>query len=103
MPSLSRSEVEHIAKLAKLELSEEELGLYTEQLGRVLEHFSSMAALDTTGVPPTVSPRHLEETLGHGLRADEPRPSLDRDEALGEAPEAADGYFRVPRMSDEDP
>lgn len=103
MPSLSRSEVEHIAQLARLELSEDELGLYTEQLGRVLEHFSSMAALDTTGVPPTVSPRHLEETLGEGLRADEPRPSLDRDEALREAPEAADGYFRVPRMSDEAP
>lgn len=103
MSSLSRSEVEHIAQLARLELSEDELDLYTEQLGRVLEHFSSMAALDTTGVPPTVSPRKFDETLGEGLRADEPRQSLTQDEALREAPEAADGYFRVPRMSDEGP
>jgi aspartyl-tRNA(Asn)/glutamyl-tRNA(Gln) amidotransferase subunit C len=101
MSSLSRAEVEHIAQLARLELGEDELGLYTEQLGRVLEHFSGMAALDTTGVPPTVSPRHLEGALGDGLRADEPRPSLDREEALREAPEAVDGHFSVPRMSDE--
>jgi aspartyl-tRNA(Asn)/glutamyl-tRNA(Gln) amidotransferase subunit C len=101
MGPLLRSEVEHVARLARLELAEDELDLYTEQLGRVLEHFSSMAALDTTGVPPTVSPRHLESTSETGLREDVPRPSLDRDEALREAPAAEDGYFGVPRVSDD--
>lgn len=101
MPSLSRTEVEHIARLARLELADDEVDLYTQQLGRVLDHFASMASIDTTDVPPTVSPPHLTEAHEAALRPDIVRPSLDRDEVLQQAPDSADGYFRVPQMSDE--
>jgi aspartyl-tRNA(Asn)/glutamyl-tRNA(Gln) amidotransferase subunit C len=103
MPSLPRTEVEHIAALARLELAEDEVTLYAQQLGKVLDHFASMAKVDTADVPPTVSPQHVVEERGAGLRSDVARPSLDREEALRPAPDFVDGYFRVPRMSDDTP
>ena len=89
---LSRDDVLHVARLARLELSDDEVDLFTEQLAAVLEHAADVAALDTSGVPPTAHPLPLENVL----RADEVRPSLDRDEVLREAPEAEDGRFKVP-------
>jgi aspartyl-tRNA(Asn)/glutamyl-tRNA(Gln) amidotransferase subunit C len=93
--TLARAEVERIAALARLALSEEELALFGRQLGDILAWANAIQDLDTAGVPPT------GPVAGDArLRADEPRPSLSRDEALGGAPDADRdaGLFRVPRV-----
>jgi aspartyl-tRNA(Asn)/glutamyl-tRNA(Gln) amidotransferase subunit C len=96
---ISREDVAHVAHLARLELSDDELETYTEQLGAILDHAQDVAALDTSGVPPTAHPLPLENVL----RADVVRPSLDRDEVLAQAPAAEGAFFRVPRILGEDP
>ena len=97
--SISRADVAHVARLARLELTDEELETFTEQLGAVLEHARDVASLDTAGVPPTAHPL----PLGNVLRDDEPVPSLDRDEVLAQAPQAEADRFRVPRILGEAP
>jgi len=89
---LSRDDVLHVARLARLELSDEEVDRFTGQLAAVLEHAADVAALDTSGVPPTAHPLPLENVL----RDDLVRPSLDRAEVLREAPDVEDGRFKVP-------
>lgn len=89
---LSRDDVLHVARLARLDLSEEEVDRYTDQLAAVLGHAADIEALDTSGVPPTAHPLPLENVL----REDEVGPSLDRDEVLDQAPSAESGRFRVP-------
>ena len=89
---LSRDDVLHVAKLARLQLTDEEVDLFTEQLAAVLEHAADVEALDTSGVPATAHPLPLENVL----RDDVVTPSLDRDEVLREAPETEDGRFKVP-------
>jgi len=89
---LSRDDVLHVARLARLTLSDEEVERYTEQLSAVLDHAADVAALDTSGVPPTAHPLPLENVL----RDDVVEPSLDRDEVLAEPPATEDGRFRVP-------
>jgi aspartyl-tRNA(Asn)/glutamyl-tRNA(Gln) amidotransferase subunit C len=89
---LTRDDVLHVATLARLALTDEEVDLFTQQLGAVLEHAAGVSALDTTGVPPTAHPIPLENVL----REDEVRPGLDRAEVLAEAPAAESGRFRVP-------
>ena len=91
---ITRRDVEHVARLARLELSDDEIELFTEQLGVILEHAAKVSALDTADVAPTAHPVPLTNVL----RADEPRPCLDRDEVLAQAPAAEDGRFRVPRI-----
>ncbi|NPA93380.1 MAG: Asp-tRNA(Asn)/Glu-tRNA(Gln) amidotransferase subunit GatC [Chloroflexi bacterium] len=90
--SLTRAEVEHIAQLARLELTDEEIEQYREQLSDVLEYVARLQGLDTSGIPPTASvlpPRTV-------LREDQPRPSLPREDVLANAAETQDGQFRVP-------
>ncbi|MGD2155807.1 MAG: Asp-tRNA(Asn)/Glu-tRNA(Gln) amidotransferase subunit GatC [Anaerolineales bacterium] len=89
---LTIAEVEHIAELARLELTEEEISRYREQLSTVLDYFEQMQAVDTTGVPPTSSVLLAESSL----RADEPKPGLDLQELLRNAPEVESDQFRVP-------
>jgi aspartyl-tRNA(Asn)/glutamyl-tRNA(Gln) amidotransferase subunit C len=96
MPRITRAEVEHVARLARLALTEEEIEQYTGQLEAILEHAAQVAALDTHDVPPTSHPLPLLNVL----RADVPQPSLDREEVLAMAPAAEDGRFRVPRIMD---
>jgi aspartyl-tRNA(Asn)/glutamyl-tRNA(Gln) amidotransferase subunit C len=96
---ITRADVEHVAALARLALTDEEIGRFTEQLGVILEHAARVEALDTEGVAPTAHPLPLLNVL----RADEPRHCLDRDEVLAEAPAAEDGRFRVPRILGEAP
>jgi aspartyl-tRNA(Asn)/glutamyl-tRNA(Gln) amidotransferase subunit C len=96
---LTRADVEHVARLARLALSEEEVDRFTTQLAAILEHAAQIAALDTAGVAPTAHPIPLANVL----RPDEARPGLSRDEVLAMAPEAEDGRFRVPRMMGEAP
>ena len=96
---LSRDDAAYVARLARIELTEEELDLYAGQLAVVLEHAAQVAALDTEGVEPTAHPLPLRNVL----RADEPRPSLDRAVVLAQAPAVEDGRFRVPRILGETP
>jgi aspartyl-tRNA(Asn)/glutamyl-tRNA(Gln) amidotransferase subunit C len=97
MPSaLSRDEVMRIAALANLELDAAEIDLFARQLGEILAYADQVQQIDTGGVPPTASvvTRHAAD------RADEVKPSLDREEALASAPDPAlaAGLFRVPRV-----
>ena len=96
---ISRADVEHVAKLARLALTEEEVEALTGELGKILDHAASVSALDTEGVPPTAHPLPLVNVL----RADEARPGISRDEVLAAAPAAEDGRFRVPRILGEAP
>lgn len=97
--SLTRADVEHVAQLARLALSDDEIDRFTDQLGAILEHAAQVAAIDTAGVPPTAHPFPLANVL----RPDEPRPGLDRDEVLAMAPDARGHRFRVPRILGEAP
>ena len=96
---ITRADVAHVARLARLDVTDDELDRFTEQLGAVLEHAADVEALDTAGVEPTAHPLPLENVL----RDDVVRPSLDRDEVLGQAPAAEEGRFRVPRILGEAP
>lgn len=96
---ITRADVEHVARLARLALSDDEIERFTGQLAAILEHAARVQALDTAGVPPTAHPIPLVNVM----RADEPRPGLDRDEVLAMAPAAEDDRFRVPRIVGESP
>jgi aspartyl-tRNA(Asn)/glutamyl-tRNA(Gln) amidotransferase subunit C len=89
---IDREQVLHVARLARLELSEEEVHRMAGELSGVLDHIEKINALELDGVPPTT---HVVE-VGNALRADEPRPSLPRDVALAQAPAVQDGGFLVP-------
>jgi len=91
---LSRDEVNHIALLARLDLTGEERDRAATELSQILDHFEQLKALDTEGVPPT---SHAVPVV-NVLRVDEPRPGLTREAALQNAPEAAGGMFQVPRV-----
>ena len=96
---ISPDDVAHVARLARLDLTDEELDRFTGQLGAVLEHAADIAALDIADLPPTAHPLPLTNVL----RADEPVPSLDRDEVLAQAPAVEDRRFKVPRILGEAP
>ncbi len=88
---LSIAEVEHIAELARLGLSEEEKTLYREQLAAILDHAEVLQRVDTSAIPPTATVLPLRSVM----RSDEVQPSLPREDVLANAPDAADGSFRV--------
>jgi len=85
-------DIAHVARLARLDLSEEELEGYKTQLAAILDHAARVQSLE--GEPEVVASHPLE--FENAYRHDEIRPSLDRDEVLAQAPEARDGYFVVP-------
>jgi len=91
---ITAADVRHVARLARLELSEAEIELFTGQLAAVLEHAEDIEAMDTAGVPPTAHPLALTNVL----RDDTVGDCLDRDEVLAEAPQAEDSRFRVPSI-----
>jgi len=95
--TISRSDVEHVAALARLALSEDELERYGSQLGRILSYAERVTSLDTEGVPPTSHPLPLTNVF----RPDEvgnPAPCLTHEEALANGPAVEAGHFRVPRI-----
>jgi aspartyl-tRNA(Asn)/glutamyl-tRNA(Gln) amidotransferase subunit C len=96
---LTRADVEHVARLARLALTDAEIDALTNDLGAILDHAAEVSALDTAGVPPTSHPLPLVNVL----RPDVARPGLPRDEVLAAAPEAEDDRFRVPRILGEAP
>ena len=92
---LTRTDVQRIAALAHLKLTDPETELFTRQLGDILSYFDRLQQIDTTGVPATTHP----VTSAPVMRADNPRPSMPRDEALANAPDpGGDSLFRVPRV-----
>lgn len=96
---ITPADVAHVARLARLDLTEAERARLVAELGAVLDHAADVAALDTAGVAPTAHPLPLRNVL----RPDDPRPALDRDEVLAMAPRAEDGRFRVPPILGEEP
>ena len=90
---LDRAQVLHVARLARLELNEDEVERMAAELSKVLDHIEKIRELDLAGVPPT---SHVVEVV-NVLHADEPRPSLPRELILRAAPEpVAEGGFGVP-------
>jgi aspartyl-tRNA(Asn)/glutamyl-tRNA(Gln) amidotransferase subunit C len=89
---ITREEVLHVARLARLALSEEEIDRFRGQLSAILEAVGKVSELDLSGVPPTSHPLDLVNVLAE----DEPQPSLSREEALANAPETEGGFFAVP-------
>jgi aspartyl-tRNA(Asn)/glutamyl-tRNA(Gln) amidotransferase subunit C len=90
--AILRDEVIHVARLARLELSEEELDRFAGQLDAILEAVGKVSELDLSGVEPTLHPLALSNVWAE----DEPRPSLSVEEALANAPDSEDDAFRVP-------
>lgn len=88
---LTSDEVRHIARLARLGLSDAEVERFREQLSAILDHVRALEAINTEGVPPTAQSFELSNVE----RADEPAPSLERDVLLANAPRRENGYLRV--------
>ena len=90
--AISRDEVVHVARLARLALTDEELDRFAGQLDAILEAVGKVSELDLSGVEPTLHPLELSNVWAE----DVPRPSLPVDDALANAPEVEDDAFRVP-------
>ena len=97
MARITREEVLHVAGLARLALSEEEIQRLQYELGRILDHFQKLQELDTENVPIT---SHVLP-MTNVFREDKPGPSLPRDDVLANAPDQVEGFFRVPRIIEE--
>ena len=92
MARITRDEVLHVARLARLELTDDELGRLQEQLSDILEAVSKVSELDLSDVPPTAHP--LE--IANAWAEDVPRPCLELDDVFANAPDRDDGHFRMP-------
>ncbi|MGH3915498.1 MAG: Asp-tRNA(Asn)/Glu-tRNA(Gln) amidotransferase subunit GatC [Pseudonocardiaceae bacterium] len=97
MPTISRDEVAHLARLARLAVTEEELDLFAGQLDVILTAVARVTEVAAADIPPTSHAVPLTNVF----RVDVPRPGLSQHEALSGAPAALDGRFRVPRILDE--
>ncbi len=90
--SIDREQVLHVARLARLSLSDEEVERMSGEISNILDHIEKIGELDLEGVPPTT---HVVD-VGNALREDEPRPSWDREKMLQGAPSVRDDGFEVP-------
>ena len=97
MAALSHDEVRHIAELAKLELTDDEVTLYADQLSHILQYFERLQELDTSHIEPTASVLPLKNVW----RADEAEAALTPDQVIANAPDARDNQFRVSAVLDE--
>jgi aspartyl-tRNA(Asn)/glutamyl-tRNA(Gln) amidotransferase subunit C len=94
---ISKQEVERVAKLARLEITEVEKDAFSRQLSSILTYIEELKSWDTAGIEPTATV--LEQT--NVLREDQARPSLPVEQALLNAPDSDGGFFRVPRILEE--
>ncbi|MFD2706873.1 Asp-tRNA(Asn)/Glu-tRNA(Gln) amidotransferase subunit GatC [Salibacterium lacus] len=94
MERISKDQVRHVAHLARLSITDEEVDTFTEQLDNIIEFAEQLNELDTDDVEPTT---HVLD-IHNVLRKDEKRPSLDREEALKNAPDQEDGQVKVPSV-----
>jgi aspartyl-tRNA(Asn)/glutamyl-tRNA(Gln) amidotransferase subunit C len=92
MAGISKDEVLHVARLARFELTDDEVAKFQEQLSAILEAVSKVSELDLSDIPPTAHPLRISNAWAE----DEPRPCLTLDEAFANAPDRDDGYFRSP-------
>ncbi|HVD00764.1 MAG TPA: Asp-tRNA(Asn)/Glu-tRNA(Gln) amidotransferase subunit GatC [Candidatus Dormibacteraeota bacterium] len=97
--TLSRDQVRHVALLARLGLRDGEEDFYAEQLSRILDHIDRLAEVDTEAIPPTAQVVEVRNVM----RADEPRPSLSQEQAIGNAPVAEGGFLVVRAIQEPDP
>jgi len=86
--------IEHIAMLSRLRLSEEERGVFSKQISSIIEYISKLNEIDTSDVEPTSHVLQIKNVF----RDDERKSSLSKDKALQNAPDRADGFFRVPKI-----
>ncbi|MGH3663335.1 MAG: Asp-tRNA(Asn)/Glu-tRNA(Gln) amidotransferase subunit GatC [Micromonosporaceae bacterium] len=98
MSAISREEVAHLARLARLAVTSDELDRFAGQLDVILQSVARVGEVAAADIPPTSHSVPLENVF----RPDEPRPSLARQDALAGAPDAAEDRFRVPRILDEE-
>ncbi|OZM74040.1 Asp-tRNA(Asn)/Glu-tRNA(Gln) amidotransferase GatCAB subunit C [Amycolatopsis antarctica] len=98
MPNISRNEVEHLAKLARLAVTEDELDTFAVQLDQILDAVAKVGEVAEADIPPTSHAVPLTNVF----REDVVRPGLSRQQALSGAPAAEDGRFRVPRILGEE-
>lgn len=98
MAKLTKSDVEHVAHLARLGLSDDEVTLLEGQLNHILEQYAALSELDTSVIPPTAQVIELEGVM----RDDIVRPGFTHEEALANAPERSGAYFVVPAVINED-
>ena len=91
MPKLTPQQVQHIANLARLALTDEEIQRYASDLSAILDYAQQLQSVDTDHIPPTASVLPLRNIM----RADQVRPGLTQEQALANAPDRKDGYFRV--------
>jgi aspartyl-tRNA(Asn)/glutamyl-tRNA(Gln) amidotransferase subunit C len=91
---ITREEVAHVARLARLEVDDAEMEAYTDQLNAILQYADKLNRLDTENIQPTAHVLPLKNVF----RQDKARPCLPREEALANAPDEEDGMFRVPRV-----
>jgi len=99
VPEITRDDVAHVARLARLDVTDDELDRFTGQLAAVLDHARDVESLDVGDVPPTAHPLPLKNVL----RRDVVVPSLDRAEVLAAAPAVEDDRFAVPPILGEEP
>lgn len=93
---ITQEQVERVAKLARLDVSEGEKAALARQLSSILTYIDQLTALDTAGVAPMAAALPIENVF----RDDQVRPSLSQEQALANAPDHADGFFRVPKILD---
>ena len=92
--SLSEKDVQYVAKLARLEVTDQEVAKYTQQLANILEYVQQLNKLDTTNVEPLAHVLDLKNVT----REDKPAPSLTQQEVLSNGPEVQSGHFKVPKI-----
>ncbi len=91
---ITKQEVEHVAKLARLELSDKQKDTFTEQLSNILTYVEQLNGVDTKGIEPT---SHVLD-ISNVMREDVPQESLPQEKALANAPDKAAGHYRVPKI-----
>ena len=91
---ITRAEVEHVAKLARLELSDEEKETFTGQMDAILAYVDKLNELDTSGIIPTAHAVPMENSFRDDMEA----PSIGVENAMANAPDRVDGFFRVPKV-----
>ncbi|WP_164670125.1 Asp-tRNA(Asn)/Glu-tRNA(Gln) amidotransferase subunit GatC [Virgibacillus doumboii] len=94
MADISKDQVKHVAHLARLAVTEEEADMFTDQLSSIIEYAEQLNELDTDGVEPTTHVLDLKNVL----RKDEPTEWISKEDALKNAPDKQNGYFRVPSI-----
>lgn len=94
MAEINKEQVKHVANLARLEISEQEAEMFTEQLSSIIKFAEQLNEIDTDGIEPTTHVLDLKNVM----RKDEPRQWITREDALKNAPDQQDGQFRVPSI-----